>query len=109
MAKQITFTYDGKDYILEYTRRTVKQMEDEGFNVTSVDTKPLSVLPDLFAGAFKAHHRFLKRDVIDEIFKNMPNKEKLISTLSEMYYEPIATLMEEPEATEKNVDWTVSQ
>ena len=31
MAKQITFNFEGNDYVLEYTRRTVKQMEAEGF------------------------------------------------------------------------------
>ena len=31
MAKQIVFTYEDKEYTLEFTRRTVKQMEDEGF------------------------------------------------------------------------------
>ena len=28
MAKQIVFTYEDKEYTLEFTRRTVKQMED---------------------------------------------------------------------------------
>ena len=30
MAKQIIFSYEGKDYTLEYTRRTIQQMEAEG-------------------------------------------------------------------------------
>ena len=29
MAKQIIFTFEDKEYTLEFTRRTVKQMEDE--------------------------------------------------------------------------------
>ena len=33
MAKTINFTYEGKDYTLEFTRRTIRQMEDEGFVV----------------------------------------------------------------------------
>ena len=74
MAKQIIFTYDGKDYTLEYTRRTITQMEDEGFVARNIDDKPMTLLPSLFAGAFKAHHRFVKQDVIDEIYAHMPNK-----------------------------------
>ena len=31
MAKQLIFTYDGKDYTLEFTRRTVAEMEKKGF------------------------------------------------------------------------------
>lgn len=108
MAKQIIFTYDGKDYTLEYTRRTIKQMEDEGFVARNIDDKPMTLLPSLFAGAFKAHHRFVKQDVIDEIYAHMPNKDKLIEKLAEMYNEPIISLMEEPEDTAKNVDWMAS-
>jgi hypothetical protein len=38
----------------------------------------------------------------------MPNKEDLIGKLAEMYNEPIVSLMEEPEDTAKNVEWTAS-
>lgn len=108
MAKQIMFTYEGKDYTLEYTRRTIKQMEDEGFIAKDMDDRPMTLLPALFAGAFKAHHRFVKQDVIDEIYANMPDKDKLIEKLAEMYNEPIMTLMAEPEDSAKNVDWMAS-
>lgn len=108
MAKQIIFTYEGKEYTLEYTRRTIKQMEDEGFVARNIDDKPMTLLPALFAGAFKAHHRFVKPDVIDEIYAHMPDKEKLIEKLAEMYNEPIVSLMEEPKDSAKNVDWMAS-
>ena len=108
MSKQIVFTYDGKDYTLEYTRRTIKQMEDEGFVARNIDDKPMTLLPALFAGAFKAHHRFVKQYMIDEIYANMPSKDKLIEKLAEMYNEPIISLMEEPEDSAKNVDWVTS-
>ena len=108
MAKQINFTYEGKDYTLEFTRRTIKQMEDEGFVARNIDDRPMTLLPALFAGAFKAHHRFVKPEVIDEIYANMPNKDKLIEKLAEMYNEPIISLMQEPEDTAKNVDWMAS-
>lgn len=109
MAKQIIFTYEDKEYTLEYTRRTVKQMEDEGFVARDIDFKPMTLLPALFAGAFKAHHRFVKQEVIDSIYAAMPNKEDLIGKLAEMYNEPIETLMAEPDKKAvKNVEWTAS-
>lgn len=108
MAKQIIFSYEGKDYTLEYTRRTIKQMEDEGFVARDIDDRPMTLLPTLFAGAFKAHHRFVKQDVIDEIYSHLPNKDKLIEKLAEMYNEPIQSLMEEPEDAAKNVEWMAS-
>lgn len=109
MAKQIRFSYEGKDYTLEFTRRTVKQMEGEGFVAAQIDEKPITLLPALFSGAFKAHHKFVKQEVIDRIYNSMPNKEELIGKLAEMYSEPILTLMEEPdEDSEKNVEWTAN-
>ena len=108
MAKTINFTYEGKDYTLEFTRRTIRQMEDEGFIARDIDNRPMTLLPALFAGAFKAHHKFVKQETIDAIYANMPNKDKLIEKLAEMYNEPIMSLMTEPEDTAKNVDWMTS-
>lgn len=108
MAKQLKFTYNDKEYTLEFTRRTVSEMEKRGFVAADVEKKPMSTLPALFAGAFLAHHRFEKKEVIDEIFSNMTNKEDLIGKLAEMYNEPIMNLIEEPQKSEGNVQWTAS-
>ena len=104
MAKQLTFSYNGKDYTLEFTRATIRQMEADGFIASDIDAKPMTILPDLFRGAFLAHHRFEKRSVIDEIYAHMTNKPKLIEMLAEMYNEPISSLLDDP--TEGNVEWT---
>ena len=108
MAKQLKFTYNDKEYTLEFTRRTVTQMEKQGFIAAEVENKPMSTLPALFAGAFLAHHRFEKKETIDAIFENLTNKEELIGKLAEMYNEPIIALVEEPEENEGNVSWTAS-
>lgn len=108
MSKTITFTFEDKDYTLEYTRRTVRQMEEAGFVARDIDIKPMTLLPQLFAGAFLAHHRFVKQETIDKIYSKLPNKESLVGKLAEMYNEPIQTLMEEPESNEGNVEWNPS-
>lgn len=108
MAKTLEFTYKGKDYVLEYTRKSVQEMEKRGFVAADADTKPMTVLPMMFDGAFLAHHRFEKKEVIDEIFSKMSNKENLIAKLAEMYNEPIMTLLDEPSEKEGNVNWTVN-
>ena len=108
MAKQLNFTYNGKDYTLEYTRRTVTEMEKKGFIAAEVESKPMSTLPALFEGAFLAHHRFEKKEVINEIFAKLKNKEDLIGKLAEMYNEPIMALVEEPTESEGNLNWTAS-
>ena len=84
MAKQIRYTYDGVDYTLEFTRKSVETMERNGFVITEVFEKPMTLLPTLLAGAFLAHHRSTKREVIDKIYESMPNKQELITKLAEM-------------------------
>lgn len=108
MSKQINFEYKGIEYTLEFTRRTVEQMEREGFVADDVKIKPMTALPTLFAGAFKAHHRFVKREVIDEIYSFMTNKAELISKLAEMYNEPLLALIDEPAESSGNLTWTPS-
>ena len=108
MAKQLHFTYDGKDYTLEFTRRTVAEMEKKGFIASDITEKPMTTLPALFAGAFLAHHRFVKSDIIDDIYSKLTHKEELIGKLAEMYNEPILSLVEEPEESEGNLDWTAT-
>lgn len=108
MNKQLRFTYQDKEYCLEYTRSTVAQMEKKGFVASDIETKPVTILPALFAGAFLANHRYVKQETIDEIYSKMTNKQELIGKLAEMYNEPIMALVDEPEESEGNLDWTAS-
>jgi predicted metallopeptidase len=103
MGKQLNFEYKGKEYILEFTRESIKQMEREGFVAGDVVTKPMLTLPKLFAGAFKAHHKFdIKQKTIDEIFELFKNKSALVEKLAEMYSEPMETLMDDENIDEGN-------
>ena len=108
MAKQLIFTFEDKEYTLEFNRRTVAEMEKKGFIASEITDKPMSTLPALFAGAFLAHHRFVKQDVIDKIYSKLTKKEDLIGKLAEMYNEPIMALVEEPEGDKGNVNWTAT-
>lgn len=108
MAKDIRFVYDGKEYRLEFTRKSIEIMERQGFVASDIVEKPMSTLPALFAGAFLANHRYVKKEIIDEIFSKMKNKQELISKLAEMYNEPILALVDEPEEAEGNITWEAS-
>lgn len=108
MNKQLKFTYQDREYCLEYTRKSVELMERQGFVASDINDKPMTVLPALFSGAFLANHRFVKKEVIDEIFAKLTNKSELIGKLAEMYNEPIMALIDDPEEAEGNVDWTAS-
>lgn len=108
MNKTLEFTFEGKDYVLEFTRRTVAQMERNGFKVSDITEKTMTTLPALFAGAFLANHRFVKKEEIDKIYDKLTNKEELVGKLAEMYNEPIAALLAEPDEEEGNVNWTAN-
>lgn len=108
MAKTINIAFEGVTYTLEFTRKSIKTMESRGFKISEFSDKPVTMLPALFAGAFLAHHRFVKQDVIEEIFARLKNKEELIDKLSEMYAEPLIALMDDPEEDEGNPEWGAS-
>ena len=105
MANKITFTYGGKVYVLEYTRKSVEEMERRGFVAEDVLTKPLTVLPELFAGAFNANHRFTKRKLINEIFSKIDDKAGLVNSLAEMYSLVIDEFVDELEKNNSDVTW----
>ena len=107
MAKKIKITFKGEVYTLEYTRKSVEAMERRGLKLGELSDKPMTTLPLLFTGAFLAHHKFLKQEVIDEIFAQTPNREDLLHTLIEMYNEPVNALMSDPEENSGNASWTV--
>lgn len=109
MAKTITINYEGAEYTLEYTRKSIETMERQGFVLSDIKSRPMSTLPALFAGAFLAHHRYVKKEKVDAIFENLTNKEVLFEKLAEMYAEPLEALMDEPEEnTEGNVTWAMN-
>lgn len=105
MTEKIKFKYGGKEYVLEFTRQSVEEMERRGFVAEEVLTKPLTVLPNLFAGAFIANHRFTKRKVINEIFKQIDDKGGLLDALAEMYSLVIDEFTDELEKKNKNLTW----
>ena len=109
MAKQINFEHKGKEYCLEYTRESVRQMERDGFKIENVIAKPMLTLPQLFAGAFKAHHKWgLKPADIEEMFVCFTNKEALLEKLLEMYNEPMEAMLDDPKDEGNAIAWDAS-
>lgn len=103
----IKINLDGRDYTLTYTRRTVTQMSDNGFNIQKAIDDPVSGIPKLFAGAFLKYHRTISQNEIDKIWDAIPSKEEFITKLVEMYNEPVDALFGEPEDEEKKAMWEV--
>ena len=108
MAKKIKFEFDGTQYTLEYTRGTVRAMEADGFDPNVIDSKPMTMIPMLIEGAFRKHHPFIKTATVDKIYQSIPRKEEFVRNLVEMYNEPLNSLIEEPEESEGNVSWEMT-
>lgn len=103
---KINLTYGKTEYTLEYSRQSVKTMENQGFVLDELTAKPMNMIPLLFAGAFIKNHRGVKRKVIDEIFDNIENKTGLMEALMEMYAETLSSLTEDNQG-EGNVSWAM--
>jgi len=109
MAKQLNFEYKGRPYCLEYTRTTVTNMEAMGFDINELASKMMIRVPQLFEGAFMAHHSSEKPATIKAIYKATPDKNNLILRLREMYLATYDDLLDDPaEGAEGNVTWTAN-
>lgn len=104
MNTKITFKYKDTPYTLEYDRNTISRLEQAGFSASEFMKSPLTNVDLVFRGAFLKNHRKTSDTVIDEIFKNIKDKEKLVNTLLTMINECYETLFDNNE-DEGNIEW----
>lgn len=116
MSTKITVTYKNNDYVLEFSRSTARQIEEQGFVLDQLGEKPSIMIPLLVYGAFAKNNRGIKRSLVDEIYKNVINKvgsdgeEGFINVLGEMYAETVSSLMGDDEVDEGNAaTWKVTK
>lgn len=102
---KINLTYEKNEYILEYNRQSVKTMESQGFVLEELTTKPMTMIPLLFNGAFIKNHRGIKRNLMDEIFEEIGDKTALMEALMEMYAETLGSLTDS--TGEGNATWAM--
>jgi hypothetical protein len=102
---KIVLNHDNKEYELEFNRQSVKMMESQGFVLDEITSKPMTMIPLLFSGAFIKNCKGTKRAVIDTIFDSVSDKTGLMQALMEMYAETLSTLTDE--VGEGNATWTL--
>ncbi len=102
---RISFSYKERDYILEYTRASIRRMEAQGFRIDDVEGAPLSTLEALFEGAFYANHKSIRPALLEEIHGELSDKEGLYAKLFEMYAETVNTLVMDDEEDSGNIKW----
>lgn len=105
MAKTITLKYKDKDYTLEFNRDAIRTLESEGFSFAKTVEEELYVtlIDNLFRGAFLMHHPYISPDFVKEMYDGIKDKEGLLQRLMEMYTDTINTLSDEG-----NIEWNAS-
>lgn len=89
---------EGNKYKLEFNARVVKNMERRGFKI---DTDyPVSMIDDLFLGAFQMHERGMTPERAKEIWKYQKGKDELLGVLTKLYMKPLESMMAEEAAEE---------
>ena len=95
---------EGNVYTLEFNARVVKNMERKGFKI---DTDyPLTMIDDLFLGAFQMHHKGIMPERAKAIWKSQGKKDELLAALIKLYMKPLEDLMSDEHADEENADPT---
>jgi hypothetical protein len=115
MATKITISYRKNDYVLEYSRNAVKQMEAQGFVLDKIAEQPMTMVPLLVYGAFTKNNKGIKRSLVDEIYEHITDKigdgeNGFIHALLEMYAETVNTLTDNESVDEGNrAVWKVTK
>ena len=104
---KITLTHNDKEYTLEYSRQSVKTMEQQGFVLDEISSKPMTMIPLMFQGAFIKNHKGIKRSLMDEIYKDIHNRSELMEALMEMYADTLSSLMDDSTEDSGNVTWSL--
>lgn len=103
---KIELKHEGTTYELEYSRQSVKTIESRGFILDEIASKPMTMIPLLYEGAFiKNHSGKVKRKVMDEIYDGIGDKTGFIQALAELYGETLSSLTDDN--TEGNVTWAL--
>ena len=114
MAKTIDITYKGVSYTLEFSRRSLDVLFNKlCFTPSDSAVVQLVQLPKLFRGAFFMHHPRVEQRTVDELYDALVKQHgtsTLLTKLTELYYEPLSAMLEEPEngGGEKNAELEIS-
>lgn len=98
-------TYQNKEYQVGITRAAARSAESAGFNINEVYSKPTMMIPTLVYYGFWAYNKGIKRQLVEEIYDQLPQKEDFITALVEAYADTVGTLMDSSD--QGNASWTM--
>ena len=95
---------DGREYTLEFSRRTVARTEQAGFNAQELESKSMTMIPLMFWGSFLMHHPYMTREQSDRIlFDGLGGlTPKEMEYIGQLYAAPLKTLVVDEEEVAKN-------
>ena len=59
--------FDGREFTLEFNRKTVMKAEKAGLNLQEIDSKPMTMVGIMFWAAFLYHHPWITQEQTDKI------------------------------------------
>lgn len=86
---------NGREYTLEFSRKTVAKTEQAGFDVNGLESKSMTMIPLLFWGSFLMHHPHMTKDQTDAIlFDGLGGlSDEEMGYLGKLYAAPFQTLI----------------
>ncbi len=110
MAKTITFKHEATEYVLCYTRATVKKLFDMGFTMGMIETNPIKAIELLGYGSFLANHPNIKQKQAVEIICSLADGEDEDTGLAAVLIDMVSEALEETVLKKKgNVAWQVNK
>ena len=97
--------FEGREFTLEFNRKTVVRAERAGLNLQEIDSKPMTMVGIMFWAAFLFHHPWITQEqtdrILDEQFGGVEGLgtiqneegENLVTHLGRLYSEPFSTLI----------------
>lgn len=99
--KAIKFNYEGSDYTLEYTVASIRKMERDGFDFSSIDKHIVNAGYELFSGALIAHHNYIPPAERDKMYEQLcavnGDGENLLEALAGMLSDEVEFLVNKPQ------------
>lgn len=82
-----------KEYTLEFNRDSIRFAESKGFDISEIEKKPMSKIPELFFYAFRMHHKNVSREKTDAMLNEIGWSDAMLARLADLYAEPFTALM----------------
>lgn len=112
MAITIDIEYNGRKYKLGFNRKTIKEMERDGFSFSEAEGNEVGRLLALYRGAFKQYQPKMTDEEIDEVFGALvkeQDEESIYAVLMEMVQEPLSVLSSPEGEESKKATWVVNR